>query len=165
MEGNFREAKSRTLGLPEDDPVVFERFQLWLYTNSVLEKAETVKDISYMQLVNLYIFADIRGISDLQNAIIDHIIDKESLENTFPSQCIPRVYQCLSPNNPLRRLLVDTAAELGILDAWFTPDSNEEFVPEFMRELAVALYHMRDESKERISDFHLGRLEYHVTTD
>lgn len=165
LEGNFSEARDQILELPEDEPAVFERFQLWLYTNRVLEEEENVGDVSYDELVELYIFADLRGTTSLQNALVEHIIDKESLDEVFPSDCIPRIYQCLSPNHPLRRLLVDMAAAFGNLDEWFKCNFNE-FVPEFLMELVVAQYHMRT-SKEGKGprDVRLAPAKYYVMTD
>ena len=40
FNGNFPEAKSAVLELPEEDVVMFKRFQLWVYTNKLLEEGE-----------------------------------------------------------------------------------------------------------------------------
>lgn len=166
LEGNFIEAQNQILELPEDDPAVFERFQLWLYTDRVLEKTETIKDIPYSELVDLYLFSDIRSIATLQNAIIDHIIDKESLEhNCPPIESTTRIYQTLPPGNSLRRLCVDMAAGFGNVDKLFTPKTYGTYHPDYVMDVAVALYHMKGYDRNRTRENHLARKKYHVTTD
>jgi hypothetical protein len=42
LEGNFLEGQNQVLELPEDDAPTFQRFQLWLYSNDMLEEDEAV---------------------------------------------------------------------------------------------------------------------------
>lgn len=161
FEGKFAEAEAHVLELPEDDASVFEHFQLWVYSDQVLEKGETVKTVSWSILIELYIFGEIRGIPDLQNAVIHMIIDKHDIEGYIPIACIPRMYQYLPENSPLKRLLVDWAAQLGALDMWFPDENKPYFHSEFLMELAVALYHIKKAHMPAF-DFHAVPKDYYI---
>ena len=37
LDGGIKEVSERQIALPEDDPRTFKRFQLWLYSGSLIE--------------------------------------------------------------------------------------------------------------------------------
>ncbi len=91
------------LELPSEDPGTFESFQLWAYTGSILEEGENAAGISWEILVSLYIFGNAHGISGLQNAVIDLIIDKHDVDKKTPIVEIRKIWGQTSEASPLRR--------------------------------------------------------------
>ncbi|KAK4691353.1 hypothetical protein P7C71_g5628, partial [Lecanoromycetidae sp. Uapishka_2] len=142
FEGNFIEAKTHVLELPDEDSEVFKQFQLWAYTSQILSEGETCEDVTYELLAKLYFFGDMCGIPALQNAAMDLIFDKQDI-GRVAIQIIPLVYEKTVEGAPLRRLLVEYSARCGNLDAWFTGDEKEDFdffTKEFLADLVVAAY-------------------------
>ena len=121
LEGEFKESSEGKVHLPEDDPEVFQRFQLWLYTGSVIESSgEGTKAIDWMVFFRLYVFGDARGVAGLQNATIDALIDKSHKEIALPSILGPNyIYDNTVEKSPLRRLMVDWVVyRAGDLSTW-----------------------------------------------
>lgn len=89
FEGYFSEATEQVLELPRERSTMFEHFELWVYTANLLAEGHSAADISWASLFGLYVFGEIRGIPDLQNAAIDVLIDKQSSCNTIPAARLP----------------------------------------------------------------------------
>lgn len=47
LDGHFAEAKSAVIELPEEGVIMFKRFQLWIYTNGLLEEAEGEREVAW----------------------------------------------------------------------------------------------------------------------
>ena len=121
LEGGFKEASEKKISLPEDDPDMFKRFQLWLYTGSVVESpTEASTTVDWQCLFNLYIFGDARGVAHLQNATMDALIDKSHAENLIPTMQYKYVYENTADNSLLRRLLVDWITQRCDLKTWWS---------------------------------------------
>ena len=90
FEGHFKEAKEPSFELLEH-VTMFQHFQLWLYTNSNLQKGETVKNVSWNTLLSLYTFAEMGAIPDCQNAAIDVLISKRASELIIPAGSLLKV--------------------------------------------------------------------------
>ena len=166
LQGGFKEAEEQRIELPDDDVSVIKRFQLWLYTQKVLEEDETADHLQWSLWVGIYCFAEGRGIPHLQNLVIDCFIDKNKISQMLPSGEICRVYENTPPNSPLRRLLVDISARCGALDTWDLKDqsdSRDMWSEFFMKDLVLALYH-ETVSKGR-DDFKSFRCDYHFHAD
>ena len=115
FEAGFVEAAEQVLELPEENPVMFKHFQLYVYTGHFLAKEESEADISRASLLGLYIFGEMCGIPDLQNAAIDVLIDKQSSQNIIPTDSLLRVYNNTPEDSSLRRLFVDWIAYLATI--------------------------------------------------
>ena len=187
FNGNFTEAKSAVLELPEEDVVIFKRFQLWVYTNKLVLSTSTFKmpferfslrmllimfrnriyglqeDTDSNLSVGLYIFGELRGIPVLQNATIDLLIDKQATENIVPTTLLHRVYENPPENSPLRKPLVDWSSSLGGLDMWFKTSATVDRCPkQFLIDLTVALYLHKKGTKLVVGNFKSVRGSYHV---
>ena len=53
FDGNFTEAKCAVLELLEEDVVMFKRFQLWVYTDKLLEEGEGERSIEWGTLAGM----------------------------------------------------------------------------------------------------------------
>lgn len=170
FEGRFIEAQTRILRPSDEDPNTFNQFQLWAYTDKILQEGETHQNITVDRLVKLYLFGSMYGISALQNAAMDLFIDKQLASHSFLRfAIIPQIYEKTLAGAPLRRFLVDYCACHGSLDTWFGEDKKEDFgyfTKEFLADLAVAMYRIRKGTLSRVSqgDWRAVRGEYHVPT-
>ena len=164
LEGDFFEGQDQVLELPEDDVLTFQRFQLWLYSNNILEEDEAVQDVWWELLADLYYFGEMRGIPALQNTVIDTMIDKQYLAKVeiLPVRIVRKVYKLAPNNDALRRLLVDWTACLVDLEVWVKNGFLHKFPPAFLVDLALAQYQLRQETKKSIHDFRDVRSSYHV---
>lgn len=176
FDGNFIEAKEQTLDLPEENVIMFKRFQLWLYTNFILEKGEEPMDIDWGTLVELYIFGEMCGIPDLQNAAIDILINKKSKGNIIPTDTFCLVYAKTPEDSSLRRLCVDWMACLarfrsndrhaptppGASFEWFKEETRNCYPKDFLFDLTIALSELKDGVKPDITNFKDVRSQYYV---
>lgn len=164
FEGGFKESQSQVLELPEDDPVMFSHFELWLYSGNILESHETVKDISWKVLTDLYFFREAREIPSLQNEAIDICICKNIASRVTPTLQIKRVYENTPENSPLRRLFVDwmTYQSDPTESEWFGDDREDRYPKQFLFDLVVSLYRKGVGATSKITDFKAVRSEYHV---
>ena len=170
------EAKDQVLSLPDEDPVMFQHFELWVYTGSFLAKEETEADVSWASLVDLYIFGELCDIPDLQNAAIDVLIDKQSSENVLRIEFLCLVYSTTPEGCSLRRLFVDwmaclpklipndryTPTSSGAPYGWFKEGTRGLYPKDFLFALVFALSQLKSGQKFAISDFKLKRADYYV---
>ena len=166
LEGGFKESKDQVLKLPDDDPVVFSHFQLWLYTGNIIESHEFPKDISWKVLIDLYLFGDVRGIPRLQNEAIDLFIEKNKAMKVIPNDNFNFIYENTVDGSPLRKLIVDMMTFNAVLteSQWF--DEKQALYPQqFLIDLAKSLYEARVGTKTKITDFNAVRSNYHIHND
>ena len=107
---DWKEAKERTIPLPDDEPEVFELLQNWLYTKKIpsMHLSDGAKDAGeYKTLVHAYILGDKFGIVDFKDAIIDSIILKLRFTGRFDPRLGNFVYDNTMERSPLRRLWQD----------------------------------------------------------
>lgn len=164
FEGSFKEAEEQVLLLPEDDVEVFQLFQFWLYYRKLLDTGESVADLSRSLLIGLYLFAETRCISQLQDLTIDALIRKIDVGKKIPTGAIPRIYENTTETSPLRRFIVDISARIGDLrdGIWFNRETEIRYSETFLIDLVRALY---DEKLKRSpQDFSKFRCNYHVHT-
>ncbi|KAK3174361.1 hypothetical protein OEA41_001605 [Lepraria neglecta] len=116
LQRNLLESKEQIIELSRDDPKAFTRFQLWLYTENLLEKEESRTAIPWKILIDIYVFSYIHGVPDLQNVVIDAFIDKHAASRTMPISTLSYLYDKTTKNSPLRRLVIDLTAYSADLD-------------------------------------------------
>ena len=164
LEGSFIEAKSQILELPEEKVAVFEHFVFWIYTDQVLQEGQTLDDISWHLLFHLYVFSEARGITILQNKVIDVLIDKSHYHGKIPTQYLNYIHGNTRESSPIRRLFVDWAAHEGTLnEVWFNEEDNSDYPKAFLIDLVCALYKLKHVDQATRRDFQISRSEYHVT--
>ena len=161
LDGNFKEAQKQSIEMPEDDPEVFNYFQLWLYTGSILEEHETATDVEDLMLAKIWISAEALNISELQNVAMNLLIDRADIRLKIPTNCAPYIYEHTSEGSALRRFIVEKIAHNGILskDSMFFEAANRSLYPDdFLYDLIMKLYLLK--SGKTRSEFE--RSEYQV---
>lgn len=162
LDGGFKEAAEQRIELLEDDPKVFERFQLWLYTGKVFDRGEKSTALDHSMLVDIYVFAESRCIPGLQNHLVDTIIRKSAREGFYLRPSDGDMYSNTASLSPLRKLAVHMAAHLGGLDrpSW----ELDKYPKDFLVALVLALH--KRSTLEKDSDPRAtlweNRCKYHV---
>ena len=162
LKGNFKETQDQVIELEEEDVSLFERFQLWLYSRSLLSDEETVKGISWQALIELYLFGEVRHIPDLRNAAVDALIDKQQTEPKLPTLPLHYVYSHTNQGSLLRKLFADMAAHIAGSN-WFAQGFRDEFPHDFLLDVIMEMDRLRETNLHRIRAFHHLRSNYHVT--
>ena len=167
LEGGFKESKDQVLRLPDDDPVVFSHFQLWLYTGNIIASHESPKDITWKVLISLYLFGDVRGIPRLQNEAIDLFIDKNVAMSQVPGDQLNLIYENTLDSSPLRKLIVDLFTFRVTLtdNSWFNEQPKALYPQQFLIDLAKSLYEDRARFKTKTTKFRAVRSNYHIHDD
>ena len=163
LESDFKEAQEQVIELTEDDSQTMEYFQFWLYTQSILDKEETVSNISWHFLIELYVLGEIRLIATLQNQVIDLMIRKTIKDNQVPTlKTMYDIFDKTCPGSPLRKLIVDCSARLCNLPTWQWDfiDGTERAQRDFLKDLVVEVYNDRAKKQER--DIWKIRCTYHT---
>lgn len=152
--------------MPDEDPQMFNRFQLWLYTGKPFDNTIQPGDsILGSHLVDLYIFAEARGIPSLQNAAIDTFIDRRYERNHILYRYLHKVYNNTSEDSPLRKLAVAMYAD-GSVDLSNSRGMSTEMMKlypsEFLRDI-ICVQHTRLAAFKGIpKDLRGSREEFHV---
>lgn len=170
MNGDFSEAINQEVVLDDEDPEVFARFNGWLYTSILLVGDETEKSITFKSLVDLYIFAEKRGVIRLQNAVVDAIIKKNQASRgqcAMPDHSLQRAWTNTPDSSPLHCLLID----LYVRRANF-PEilANEKKCKQFDKDILIAFVLAFHKMKEDGSfntnyNFWKKRCQYHSHDD
>ncbi|MCJ1404986.1 hypothetical protein MMC11_008212 [Xylographa trunciseda] len=151
LEGKFKEAEEKRIEFLEESSKVIERFQLWLYSGSILEHMESW----------IYFFAKIRLITKLENDVIDVLIRQQQKSNLcFQSEFM---FKETMKGSAIRKFCVDTMVRRGNLREWDLertyPPCSHGFLIEVILELALE----KDRSREeREHNFWEIRCDYHV---
>jgi len=161
LNGSFKEAQEQSIEMPEDDPTMFECFQVWIYTGSIVGANETENDVETLTLVKIYTFAERLNIIDLQNVAMHLLIDRVLDRRELPTEQIPFMYEHTCENSALRRMIVDISAHCGTLDrpGWFEESKRPMYPNDFLCDLILRLYHSK---KNNQTPFEFVRSSYLV---
>ncbi|KAL8785470.1 MAG: hypothetical protein Q9195_008613 [Heterodermia aff. obscurata] len=119
--GNFKEASTKSMKLPEDDPATMDKLIQWIYfgrysidmeskTKSLDQLCESLNTL-LMPFATLYVAADKYGIIELKNHAIDRMFDlamqtKDGMA-TIHEDLIEYIYKNTITGSTLRKLLVE----------------------------------------------------------
>ncbi|MCJ1389249.1 hypothetical protein MMC18_002105 [Xylographa bjoerkii] len=163
LEGAYKEAQEQTIELIEDNAETMEYFQLWLYTQSILDKDDTVSSIEWHILMELYVLGELRLISDLQNQAMDFMIRKAAKTNALPEHKVMYdIFERTCPGSPLRKFIVEASARTSDLPNWKWDfvEGGETAQRDFLKDLVVEIYSDRARKQER--NFWKIRCSYHI---
>ena len=153
----------RGITLADEDPVIFRRFNEWVYTAKLCTATETPKDIPWNTIFDIYTFAERRGMPKLQNACINVIIRKAKIGAPFPGQdMLNPLWKTTGKVSPLRLLLLELFAAKCDLKAALV--RNGGFHHRFLHDLVIILYEMKEGDLEEEPDFWKRRHKYYVST-
>ena len=139
LEGGFKEATTQTIEWPEETPGIIKEFLFWLYSGSLSEE-ETSDRPRWNFLVNLYIFAEVRGLHALQNAVMDGLLGLiQKKTSALDVGVLDLIYQQASPQSLLRRLAVDLFVRHYHLKQhdWFRESFLKNYPKEFMADVII----------------------------
>ncbi|KAG7004695.1 hypothetical protein G7Y79_00024g056450 [Physcia stellaris] len=165
LEGGFKEAREQKIQMPEEDPAAFQRFQLWLYTGSLIELSANEEDRpTWHTIFSLYSMAERLGIPELQNDVIDTIIDLRYKLKEIAVGWADKVYSETMENSPLRRLLVRllTESRLDLNDPEWIIRDLDHYPLEFLRDVILAQHEQLTARPLKSTDFKKHRKDFHV---
>lgn len=139
LNNDWKEAKSRVIPMPEDQPETFSTYQQWLYSGKLFSRHDegTIEDAAeYELLVKAYILGEKLMDSRFQDTILDCIVQKLRKTSTFDIGLSNLVYENTPSNSPLRRLWCDVYAWSGS-PSWLDESKLSECVhAEFLMDLS-----------------------------
>lgn len=163
LQGGFKEADEQTITLPEDDAKVFEHFQLWIYTGAFMEAQETKKEEKWDIIISLYLFAEARGIPELQNLAIDTYMYNVAALKQVPTRKFRQIYDNTMASSPLRRLTTRLTVQF-VEPSWFLDASEKYWSREILLEVVKGLVEEKGKMgrEEALAQFISHRCDYHV---
>ena len=159
----------QALLLPNEDVSVFTRVNRWLFTESFLLEGETIQDLTWTDLISIYLFATKMKITRLQNRCIDVTILKSSTPSSvFPNvDNMNRLWRLDTNASQLRRLFIELYASKADLNKAMALPGN--FHPGFMKGLVLELYALNSAKKEgkayKVIKFWKKREGYYVSDE
>ncbi|MCJ1415788.1 hypothetical protein MMC32_002121 [Xylographa parallela] len=162
LDGKFKEAEEREINLAEEDPQTFERVVFWMYSGSLLEKNETGMSLGYADLVKIYVFAEARCMTQLQNDTIDVIIRRQQISRLVMVPCAEvDMYTTTTDSSPIRSLTVDMIANKSGLQRAEWKMIN--WPKQSLVDLAIAFWRSTESPDYGIwMDFWQHRCNYHI---
>lgn len=148
--------------MPQEASADVQRFRMWAYTGSILVDEETVHEVEWEVYVQLYIFAERYGLQDLQNYSIDNLVIKGLKTLNIPNRLLALIYENTSSTSPLRRLMVEWAAQKGSAENWFASvPLLTEYPHSFTVDLAMELFKL-SKGKAKVREWSYLGCEFHV---
>jgi hypothetical protein len=159
MNGNWMEAETRIVKLPEDDAEVFAGYLNYIYTNqfTAMEKSneelislksmefKTHVSRQYQRLFCVYILADKLQDVVTKNAAITAIVGLKDLTNADGGWAIPspgtinHVYKETTERSPARRLVASLYSRLPFITILKnTANMHEDFLDDLAESLNIA---------------------------
>lgn len=106
----------------EEKPEVIRRFQLWVYSGSFFVDEADKRRTEYNLCIHMYVFAECRGISLLQDHVIDALVSKsQDKEDQTPPEMGPilnNIYENTKEGSPIRTFFVDWVQYYGPTKTW-----------------------------------------------
>ena len=154
--------------MPEEDPAAFQRFQLWLYTGTLIEISAHEEDRpAWKTIISIYTLAERLGIPALQNDVIDTLIDLRYKRKETAILCADQIYSETMETSPLRRLLVRMITESGIdlSDPHWITRHLHRYPMEFLRDMISAQHKQLAAGalQSTRTDFRKCRTDFHVS--
>jgi hypothetical protein len=129
LRGDWAEASSRIIPLPEDEPAVFSVYQHWLYNGLIHTSRQGTNtsaesDEEYELLLEAYILGE--KILDIafKNSVMGALVEKVGqVEGKFNKRLTSLVFDNTPSASPLRRLWLVVYYHVGNVD-WLRPSSS-----------------------------------------
>jgi len=138
LKGEWKEAQTGIISLPDDDWDIVEMYQQWLYTGCLtpIEDADSTSQTAsdYTMLVKAYIFGEKFWDPTYKDCVIDAVISLLLTTRLFDPTISELVYTSTPPNSPLRKLWQDIytfCGSVGWLDDAYAP--NSDFTRDLLR--------------------------------
>lgn len=170
LNGGFKEAVNGEVVLDDEDLEVFTRFNGWLYTGIILVGDETEETMTFKSLIDLYIFAEKRGVLRLKNAVVDSIIKKNQASRgrrALPDHSLQRAWTKTPDSSPLHSLLVDLYVRRANFPEILASDKNcKQFDKNILFAFILAFHKMKEDGSFNTQyNFWKRRCQYHSHND
>jgi hypothetical protein len=152
MIGDWRESKSRSVRLENEEPEVFQIYLHWLYLNTLpvrIDSAGVAGNAEYLQLAKAYVLGDLLQDGNFKDVVLDAIIEKTKSTASdglcwFPvGPVIRHIYDNTLESSVARGLLVDLYTNHGHGNWLYELASPEDLPKEFLYDLAIAVLDKR----------------------
>lgn len=162
-EGIIHDVDSKWYLIPKEDPATFQRFNVWLYAGKITLEGETVEDLTWSNLISLYLFATKRRIPRLQNKCIDATLERQQAGLPLPAdKNVNRLWKRDVSAMPLRNLFLQLFARKCNLESAI--GQNPGYDTRFLQGLIVTMYQMRQLGVDEV-DFWKIRESYYVNDE
>ena len=149
FNGQFSEAKAKTVHIPDIDPQTFETYVHWMYSSEIVTDDVTPKDDktdknSYSGLVKLYAAADRLENTHLRNCVMTECLILSTC--LIPGVAtIQKAYQSTPQAAHLRRFIVDARWSRPVAQEMSWLSHNRGKLPqEFLFDYTYALTQARE---------------------
>lgn len=136
MSGNWPEAKTGIINLPDDDPDVFDVFQNWLYGHGLVLDGDQMNDTAF--ILSLWVFGDKVQVHGFQNCAIEALRSAiiQPSARSFRLKDIQVAFANSGEGSPLRKLIVDLyvwEVQLnGLMPKLLVEDYPHDFIIQFI---------------------------------
>ena len=146
-KGSFLEAETQKMDLDSSEVSIntLERFVQWLYADDY-ELSDPIGTTElgkqYMELTDLFVFAEKYFVVDLKNNIIKKLWDLRKVRRAcLGSDAIRRIYDNTPKSSPFRRLLAAEYTWYASLNWYDEPDAHEVLCcnTDFAADVAIAM--------------------------
>ena len=147
----WRTDPTKPIDLSEQNPLAFERYVQWLYSNTLSPYKSENRDLE--QLARMYVIGEALMDTTFQEVVIKIIIHLYSAEQRTMSLSMLRIiYEGTTPGSPARELMADICAFQLEPEFKRVTNLDTEKDAEFMKDLIVALLKHRKIPASNISD-------------
>jgi hypothetical protein len=156
LSGDWIEAKTRRVNLPEEEPAVFHDYVHFLYRRTLCVKSDSNDGIDEQEsLLKLYVLAEKLQDMDMKNVVMEAMYNCFceicTGENHTPNvECIRIVYEGTPAGSPMRRLLVDFYTYYHGASSFKVDD---DYPYELLHELTINLLTKRTKPQDRNAMF------------
>ncbi|MCJ1383525.1 hypothetical protein MMC17_006639 [Xylographa soralifera] len=149
------ESKALAFRLDEETPKTFDHFVNWLYSQRVVPKGESLEEMTWMSLVQLYVLADRRTCTALKNDVMDSLVTKVVKGNeTINCDSIVYIWKNTPSLSKLRLFAVDCQAYCGQLVEFANGVGNREELPlDYVFDLLAKYYQLTEKKCNLMKDF------------
>lgn len=164
LDVNWTHESEQALGI-QCEHSTFDAFCCWLYTNRLKDPVTnaTCSNDLYLSpetLLNIWVFADFRGIPALGNAAIDMLHEQCFACYAFPSKEIKAIYKKTMAESNFRRFAIDFYKEAAPIE--FILAYPDTYTPEFLCDVLPSVARRPDGEKlTRSQSERMDRCQWH----
>ena len=143
LRAGYKETKEKVIEMVEEKPEVIQRFQLWVYSGSFFVDEADKRRTEWKLCVDIYVFAECRGIALLQDHVIDALVsrsqDKE--DRTLPNMraIINEIYRNTKEGSPIRTFFVEWVQYYSSTETWKRHVPSEFYPKGFFVDMTFSL--------------------------
>ena len=161
LAGSFKEAKEGVISLEDEDPDVFGRFVMWLYSGYLLENDDVAGQSLWSGIINILIFAERRDIPHLHNDAINTYFEMDTATKMIPSFAQRTIWKNTFEGSLIRKVLVDHFVYRGNLATIFEEEKEKnQYDHGFVIDVCIAKH--KSPNVISTSDFYKSRCQYHI---